>query len=217
MKLNILGKAKRKFVACVALMGASSLLGPMGVVAEGLATATFAGGCFWCMEKPFDQLDGVHSTVSGYIGGHKKNPSYRQISAGNTGHTEAVQIKYDPSVVSFDQLLSVFWRNVDPFDERGQFCDKGTQYRPGIFYHGLEQLEDAKKSLQAVKEAELKQALADGENIAVEITEASRFYAAEDYHQDYYLKNPVRYHYYRYRCGRDARLEAVWGAKPDAH
>lgn len=210
-------KTKRNFFSCMALLGVSGLLGSLEASAQDLQTATFAGGCFWCMEKPFDQLDGVHSTVSGYIGGHKRNPNYRQVSAGTTGHTEAVQIKYDPSLVSFEQLLAVFWRNIDPFDGRGQFCDKGSQYRPGIFYHNPEQQKSSANSLQALKGAELEQALADGESIEVEITAASQFYAAEDYHQDYYQKNPVRYHYYRYRCGRDARLEAIWGPSADAH
>ncbi|GAA6154421.1 hypothetical protein NBRC116587_38440 [Pseudoteredinibacter isoporae] len=163
------------------------------------------------MEKPFDQIDGVHSTVSGYIGGHKVNPSYRQVSAGTTGHTEAVEIKFDPAKVSFEELLQVFWKNVDPFDGKGQFCDKGSQYRPGIFFHDAAQEKSAIKSLKALKQGELKSALESGQNIEVEITAASPFYDAEDYHQNYYQKNPVRYNYYRYRCGRDARLEAVWG------
>lgn len=189
----------------------SAALAALSSSAAELSSATFAGGCFWCMEKPFDQIEGVHSTVSGYIGGHKHEPSYREVSAGTTGHTEAVEIKFDPEKVSFEELLAVFWRNVDPFDGKGQFCDKGSQYRPGIFFHDEQQKEQAERSLAKLKSGELKAALAGGEKIAVEITKASPFYAAEDYHQDYYQKNPVRYHYYRYRCGRDARLEAVWG------
>lgn len=189
----------------------SAALAALSSSAAELSSATFAGGCFWCMEKPFDQIEGVHSTVSGYIGGHKHKPSYREVSAGTTGHTEAVEIKFDPEKVSFEALLAVFWRNVDPFDGKGQFCDKGSQYRPGIFFHDEQQKAKAERSLAKLKSDELKDALAGGEKIAVEITKASSFYAAEDYHQDYYQKNPVRYNYYRYRCGRDARLEAVWG------
>lgn len=189
----------------------SAALAALSSSAAELSSATFAGGCFWCMEKPFDQIEGVHSTVSGYIGGHKHEPSYREVAAGTTGHTEAVEIKFDPEKVSFEELLAVFWRNVDPFDGKGQFCDKGSQYRPGIFFHDEQQKAKAERSLAKLKSGELKAALAGGEKVAVEITKASPFYAAEDYHQDYYQKNPVRYHYYRYRCGRDARLEAVWG------
>lgn len=170
--------------------------------------AVFAGGCFWCMEKPFDEIEGVESTVSGYIGGHKKNPSYRQVSAGRTGHTEAVEIKYDPALVSYSRLLQIFWRNIDPFDAKGQFCDKGSQYRSGIFYHGQAQKQAAEASLAALMNGKLQ-----GRDIATEITAASRFYPAEGYHQDYYQKNPVRYNYYRYSCGRDKRLRQIWGAK----
>lgn len=170
--------------------------------------AVFAGGCFWCMEKPFDEIEGVKSTVSGYIGGHKKNPSYRQVSAGRTGHTEAVEIKYDPALVSYSRLLQIFWRNIDPFDAKGQFCDKGSQYRSGIFYHGQAQKQAAEASLAALMNGKLQ-----GREIATEITAASRFYPAEGYHQDYYQKNPVRYNYYRYSCGRDKRLRQIWGAK----
>jgi len=193
-------------VIVCALMGSAT-----PVFAADLAKATFAGGCFWCMEKPFDKLDGVKSTISGYLGGHKKNPSYKQVSAGRTGHTEAIQITYDPTVVSYQKLLSVFWKNVDPFDGRGQFCDKGSQYRPGIFFHSEAQKLEANKSLLELRTGELKNALEEGEEIAVEITKASKFYDAEDYHQDYYKKNPVRYNYYRYSCGRDKRLNQVWG------
>ncbi|MCV6613898.1 MAG: peptide-methionine (S)-S-oxide reductase MsrA [Cellvibrionaceae bacterium] len=176
------------------------------------ATATFAAGCFWCLEPPFDKLDGVLSTTSGYIGGHRDKPTYKQVSAGSTGHTEAVQIKYDPSRVSYAELLQVFWRNVDPFDGKGQFCDKGSQYRPGIFYHDAAQQQAARDSARQLKQGYLKTALEKGQKLAVEITQASTFYPAEAYHQDYYQRNPVRYKYYRYRCGRDKRLEQVWGS-----
>ena len=169
--------------------------------------ATFAGGCFWCMEPPFDKLEGVISTTSGYIGGHQENPSYREVSSGGSGHTEAVQVRFDSDKISYEQLLEVFWRNIDPTTANRQFCDSGSQYRTGIFYHNAQQKESAessKESLSASKPFPGK--------IATEISTASDFYPAEDYHQDYYLKNPVRYKYYRYRCGRDQRLEELWGS-----
>lgn len=169
-------------------------------------TAIFAGGCFWCMEKPFDKIDGVKSTVSGYSGGAIENPTYKQVSSGESGHYEVLQVTYDPSKVSYDQLLDIFWRNVDPLDAGGQFCDRGGQYRSGVFYSNDEEKNIAEKS-KAKHEAIL------GEKIVTEIMPASTFYAAEDYHQDYYQKNPVRYKYYRWNCGRDQRLEQVWGGK----
>ena len=170
------------------------------------ATATFAGGCFWCMEPPFDKLDGVISTTSGYIGGFVKNPKYQDVSAGTTGHTEAVQIKYDPEKVSYEKLVSVFWKNIDPTMADRQFCDRGTQYRPGIFYHDAKQHNIANVSLNELKKNKPFQA-----PIVIEITSASTFYPAESYHQDYYTKNPLRYKYYRYSCGRDNRLKELWG------
>jgi peptide-methionine (S)-S-oxide reductase len=182
---------------------------PEAKPAASAARATFAGGCFWCMEQPFDTLDGVISTTSGYIGGNVKNPSYEAVSAGRTGHTEAVQVVYDPARVGYDRLLHVFWRNVDPFDGSGQFCDKGSQYRPGIFFHDEEQRRLAEASLREVQ-ARFK------DKIAVEITPAAEFYAAEDYHQDYYQKNPARYRFYRFGCRRDGRLEQVWGKEAGA-
>lgn len=169
------------------------------------AKATFAGGCFWCMEPPFDKLHGVISTTSGYTGGHKENPTYEQVSSGTTGHAEAIQVIYDPDKITYDQLLEVFWRNVDPTDGGGQFCDRGSQYRTAIFYHDDEQKRLAERSRQAVIESTGFKA------IATEITAASAFYPAEEYHQDYYKKNPVRYKYYRYSCGRDKRLKELWG------
>jgi len=173
--------------------------------------APLAGGCFWCMEPPFDKLDGVISTTSGYTGGHQPNPTYKQVSAGNTGHTEAIQIEYDPTRISYEKLLSVFWKNIDPTTADRQFCDHGSQYRPGIFYHDEVQKHAAEKSLQALQENK-----PFDEPIVTEITAASTFYPAEDYHQDYYQKNPLRYKYYRYACGRDQRLEKLWGA-PATH
>ena len=168
--------------------------------------ATFAGGCFWCMEPPFDKLEGVKSTVSGYTDGQLKNPTYKQVSRGGTGHTEALQVTYDPDVVSYDTLLSVFWRNVDPFDAGGQFCDRGDSYRMGIFYHSKAQAQAAMASKKQLQDSGR-----FDRPVVTEITEASEFYPAEDYHQDYYLKNPVRYKYYRWGCGRDDRLKEVWG------
>ncbi len=173
---------------------------------DGYTVATFAGGCFWCMEHPYDELDGVISTTSGYTGGSTKNPTYRQVSAGITGHTEAVQVKYDPSKVTYQELLKVFWQNIDPTTPDRQFCDKGSQYRPGIFYHDGDQkrlAEDSKQRIKATKTFP--------EPVVTEITQAAEFYPAETYHQDYYLKNPLRYKLYRRGCGRDRRLEQLWG------
>ncbi len=171
-------------------------------------TAIFAGGCFWCMEKPFDELPGVLDTMSGYTGGRVANPSYMQVSSGGTGHVEAVQVTYDPAQVSYDQLLEVFWRNVDPVDNRGQFCDKGSQYRSAIFYRNEQQATAAEASKQSLKTAEK-----FNQKIATEVLAASEFYPAEDYHQNYYKTHPVRYKVYRYACGRDQRLEEIWGAE----
>ena len=166
--------------------------------------AIFAGGCFWCMEKPFDKLEGVISSTSGYTGGHTENPTYKQTSSGTTGHYEAVQIEYDPTKVSFQQLLDVYWKNIDPFDARGQFCDKGTQYRAAIFT-----MNDNEKELATKSKALLQEKLKGKATVVTEILPAKEFYAAEDYHQDYYIKNPVRYKYYRHGCGRDRRLKEV--------
>ena len=167
-------------------------------------TATFAGGCFWCMVPPFEKLAGVVSVTSGYTGGHKVNPTYEEVSAGGTGHVEAVQIIYDPKKIGYEKLLDVFWHNVDPLDASGQFCDRGSTYRSEIFYHGEEQKRLAEQSKAAI-EKQLKRP------VVTEIRAACPFYAAEDYHQDYYKKNPLRYEFYRYSCGRDRRLEQLWG------
>ena len=168
--------------------------------------ATFAGGCFWCMEPPFDKLDGVISTTSGYTGGHQPNPTYEAVSAGVTGHAEVVQVVYDPAKISYQELLQVYWRNIDPLDAKGQFCDKGSQYRSAIFYHDAEQKRLAEASRQTLAESGK---LAGP--IVTEIIAAGTFYPAEAYHQDYYQENPARYHFYRYTCGRDKRLEQLWG------
>lgn len=169
-----------------------------------LATATFAGGCFWCMERPFEDIDGVKSVVSGYIGGHVVSPSYKQVSSGTTGHTEAVQIKYDPTKVSYERLLDVFWHQIDPTDAGGSFVDRGSQYRSGIFYHDKKQ-----KNQALVSKSKLNQSGLYDKPIVTEVTEAGVFYQAEDYHQDYYKKNPLRYKFYRYRSGRDQYLAKI--------
>mgnify|MGYP000492079313 CR=1 FL=1 len=201
----MLKQIKQGIVFGVLATGSLALLPAASAQAE-TAVATFAGGCFWCMEPPFDKLDGVISTTSGYIGGHKDNPNYKEVSAGITGHTEAVQIVYDPDKVNYQTLLDVFWVNIDPFAVNRQFCDSGSQYRSGIFTHNAEQLKLAKASKQQVGQ-ELEQ------KIVTEITPATKFYPAESYHQDYYLNNPVRYTFYRHNCGRDKRLKQVWGDK----
>jgi len=168
------------------------------------AIATFAGGCFWCMEPPYDELEGVISTISGYIGGTKKNPTYEEVSGGTTGHAEAVQITYDPTKISYEKLLDVFWRNIDPLTANAQFCDAGSQYRSAIFYH-----DEAQKNLAEASKRRLQGRFK--QPIVTEIVRATEFYPAEDYHQDYYKKNPIRYKIYRYGCGRDQRLQTLWG------
>lgn len=170
----------------------------------GLQTAIFAGGCFWCMVHPFEVIDGVISTISGYTGGSVANPTYEQVSAGGTGHRESVEVFFDPKKVSYETLLDVYWRNIDPFDDKGQFCDKGNQYRSAIFVANDEQKLTAEASKRKFEE------LFD-RPIATDIRYAGTFYRAEEYHQDYYKKNPLRYRFYRFSCGRDARLKQVWG------
>lgn len=168
--------------------------------------ATFAGGCFWCVEADFDKVEGVISTTSGYIGGKTANPSYRQVSSGGTGHAEAVEIVFDPAKVSYEKLLQVFWRNIDPVAKDRQFCDSGDMYRSAIFFHGSEQRALAEKSKKDIE--------ASGkftQPIATELVAASTFYPAENYHQDYHKKNPSKYAFYRWNCGRDRRLEQIWG------
>ncbi len=169
-----------------------------------LAVAIFAGGCFWCMEPPFDALPGVISTTSGYTGGTKVNPTYEQVSAGATGHAEVVQVTYNPQMVSYRQLLDVFWRNIDPLAKDRQFCDGGHQYRSAIFYRTADERDLAEAARKALERERNWQ-------IVTEIVAAGQFYAAEEYHQDYYQKNPLRYKYYRSSCGRDRRLTELWG------
>lgn len=171
-----------------------------------LEKATFAGGCFWCMEHPFDQLPGVVSVTSGYTGGHKKNPTYEEVSAGWTGHAESVQVIYDPSKISYEKLLDLFWHNIDPTVKDRQFCDSGHQYRSAIFYHTEEQQRLAVRSKAALEKSKPFR-----EAIQTEIVAASEFYPAEEYHQHYYKKNPIRYKFYRTSCGRDSRLRELWG------
>jgi peptide methionine sulfoxide reductase msrA/msrB len=171
-----------------------------------LAKATFAGGCFWCMEHPFDELPGVVSVTSGYTGGQTKNPTYEQVSSGTTGHAESVQVVYDPAKIGYDKLLDVFWHNVDPLTPNAQFCDHGNQYRSAIFYATEEQ-----HKLAEASKKQLEQSHRFKQPIVTQIVAATAFYPAEEYHQHYYRKNPVRYRFYRWNCGRDQRLKEVWG------
>lgn len=196
-----------------ALLGLLALLAPLPVAAQapapGTATAVFAGGCFWCIEADFDKVPGVVATVSGYIGGARAHPTYEQVARGGTGHAEAVQITYDPAKVSYEQLLQTFWRNIDPVDAGGQFCDRGSQYRSAIFVQNDEQ----RRAAEASKEA-LSRSGRLSKPVATEIVQAGPFYPAEEYHQDYYRKNPTKYEFYRWGCGRDARLQQLWGSAP---
>ncbi|MEF8793704.1 peptide-methionine (S)-S-oxide reductase MsrA [Thiohalorhabdus sp.] len=193
-------------------------LAPLGLVAAGAVAdetrkATFAGGCFWCMEPPYDKLEGVKATVSGYTGGDLANPSYEQVSGGGTGHAEAVRIEYDPDRVSYGQLLVVFWHNIDPVAVDRQFCDRGSQYRSAIFYHNERQRRLAERSKRLLAESGR-----FDQSIATEIAPAKAYYRAEDYHQDYYEKSSIKYKFYRWNCGRDQRLQEIWGdlaGKPD--
>ena len=169
--------------------------------------ATFAGGCFWCMEEALDKAPGVRLTLSGYIGGTKKNPTSEEVSAGGTGHAEAVEATYDPRKVSYQQLLDLFWHNIDPTTGDRQFCDVGDQYRPAIFYHNAEQKRLAEESKRKIEQS------GRFKKVDVQIVPAGEFYVAEDYHQDYYLKNSLRYKYYKFSCGRAQTLERLWGKK----
>ena len=197
-----------RWLSALAMVFAATSMAPAQSSTPPKAVATFAGGCFWCVEADFDKVAGVISTTSGYAGGSVANPTYYQVSAGSTGHTEVVEIAYDPAKVSYQKLLDVFWRNHDPLAKDRQFCDSGNQYRAAIFYHNDEQrrlAEESKKTVQAKFAPRV---------VHTEIVKAGAFYAAEDYHQNYYEKNPVRYKLYRFNCGRDQRLEELWG-KPD--
>jgi peptide-methionine (S)-S-oxide reductase len=193
------------WLGLIAIAAGQGAAPPAGAPAAS-AVATFAGGCFWCVEADFDKVAGVISTTSGYTGGRTANPTYEEVSRGGTGHAEAVEIVYDPAKVSYETLLDVFWHNIDPLVKDRQFCDRGNQYRTAIFYHDEEQHRLAEASKAEVAKR-FKQP------IATEIVAAGPFTKAEDYHQDFYMKNPVRYKFYRYNCGRDARLEELWGKK----
>jgi peptide-methionine (S)-S-oxide reductase len=195
-------------LALTAVTAAAAFAQPAGSSDAKTAKAIFASGCFWCTEADFDKVPGVISTTSGYVGGKTVNPTYQQVSAGTTGHTEAVEVVYDPAKVSYQKLLDVFWRTHDPLAKDRQFCDRGEQYRAGVFYFDDEQ----RKLAEAAKAAA--QAKFAPRQVHTEVTKAGTFYKAEDYHQDYYEKNPVRYKLYRYNCGRDQRIEELFG-KPD--
>ena len=200
----------RHFVSIVVSLSLSGGLvlwsGSQDARAADPAKAYFAGGCFWCMEEAFEQVEGVLTVVSGYMGGTVPNPSYEQVSAGRTGHAESVEVSYDPAKVSYQKLLDVFWRNVDPITPNAQFCDHGSQYRSAVFYRTDEEQRLSEESKAAIERSKRFSA-----PIATQLVKASVFYQAEDYHQDYYKKNPLRYKYYKYGCGRAQRLEALWG------
>jgi peptide-methionine (S)-S-oxide reductase len=184
----------------------ASLLATAGTVRAETAQAIFAGGCFWCMEADFEKHDGVESAISGYTGGHVDNPDYKLVTGGNTGHYEAVLVNYDPAVISYARLLTIYWHNIDPLDATGQFCDKGSSYRSAIFGLDEQQIDAAEQSKQRVQDQ-----LGAAREVITPVLPAAKFYPAEDYHQDYYKKNPIRYKYYRNGCGRDRRLQQLWG------
>ena len=199
-------KFRKIFVLAATLAIGAISLSSHGVAQSKTAIATFGSGCFWCTESDFDKVTGVLSTISGFMGGHVKQPTYRQVSRGGTGHTEVVQITYDPSKVSYKQLVEFYWRHVDPFDKAGQFCDRGNMYRPAIFTHSADQAAIAKKSRRAIDTSGK-----FPKKIVVEITPASEFTAAEKYHQNFYKKNPGHYYRYRLGCRRDQRIQQIWG------
>ena len=189
-----------------AILAASTSSKALAASDDDLATATFAGGCFWCVESDFDKVPGVVETISGYTGGTVDNPTYKQVTKGGTGHREAVQIRYDPKQVSYDRLLHIFWRSVDPTDGGGQFCDRGESYQTAIFVGNDEE----RRLAEASKEA-LEQSMVLDTPVVTPIELAGEFYPAEDYHQDYYTKSPIPYRFYRFSCGRDSRVQQVWG------
>lgn len=209
MMLMILKDISRRAVlACALILPLLAAAQDIKPATPATALATFGGGCFWCVEEAFDKVPGVISTISGYMGGRTPDPTYQQVSTGTTGHNEVVQLRFDPAKVSYAQLLEVFWRNIDPTQANGQFCDQGSQYRSEIFYHD----ETQRKAAEASKTALLKNKPFAGE-VHTLVTKAGRFYPAEAYHQDYYRKNPVRYGYYKTACGREARLREIWKTK----
>ncbi len=184
---------------------------PLTPTTSGVETAIFAGGCFWCTESDFEKVEGVLTAVSGYTAGPEKNPTYKQVSSGRTGHTEAVKVTFNPDKVSYKQLLDIYWTTIDPTVENRQFCDTGSQYRTGVYYQGKEQKAAALGSLKTLEDSERFQ------KIYTEVQPFNSFYLAEGYHQDYYKKNPVRYKFYRYNCGRDQRLKELWGESAAQH
>ncbi len=186
----------------------AGLSGQVSAASSTLEKATFAGGCFWCMEEAFEAVDGVVSVVSGYTGGRKADPSYEEVSAGWTGHAEAIEVQFDPGKVSYSRLLEVFWHNIDPSTADRQFCDQGQQYRSAIFYQ-----DEAQRKLAEESKRKVEQTKSFKEPIVTEVVSASTFYIAEEYHQDFYKKNPIRYKFYKFNCGRTQRLEELWGAK----
>lgn len=197
----------RYIIALILMFNSSALLLAQEDTSK-METAIFAGGCFWCVESDFDKIPGVIKTTSGYTGGHKQNPTYIEVSSGGTGHTEAVEVVFNPEKVSYKELVDHFWRTIDPTVKDQQFCDHGNQYRSEVFYNSPQQKMAAEQSKREIEKSKpFKQP------IVTEITQASTFYPAEEYHQDYYLKNPIRYKFYRFNCRRDARLEELWGEK----
>ena len=194
-------------IVAISLIGSWNLQSASQAAVDGtLSKAYFAGGCFWCMEEAFEKVEGVLSATSGYMGGTVANPSYEAVSAGRTGHAESVEVVYDPAKVSYQKLLDAFWHNVDPVTPNAQFCDHGSQYRSAIFFQTDEEKRASDASKQAIEQSKRFQ-----EPIVTQIVMASQFYPAEEYHQDYYKKNPIRYQFYKYNCGRAKRLEALWG------
>ena len=194
-----------RLIAAFALAFASAAASAQPTQME---TAIFAGGCFWCVESDFDKVAGVVSTTSGYTGGHTQQPTYHEVSAGGTGHAESVEIVFDPKIVSYQKLLQVYWHSVDPTVKDRQFCDVGTQYRSAIFY-----LDERQKRLAEESRAQIERSKPFKAPIVTEIVKAGKFWPAEEYHQDYYKKNPLRYHFYREGCGRDARVKQLWGSE----
>jgi len=199
----------RLLTAVALLAGIVTIASAQSQENQDTESVILAGGCFWCMEPPYDKTEGILSTTSGYSGGEKKYPTYNQVASGQTEHIEVVKIEYDPSKIGFEELLEIFWVNIDPLDGSGQFCDKGPQYRPAIFYGNEEEKKIAQASKQRIAER-------FDQEIKTEILPESEFWEAEAYHQNYYKKNPVRYKFYRWGCGRDARLAELWGEQKQA-
>ena len=199
-----LGRALAALVLAVGLTGGAAAQSSKPAAT---AKATFAGGCFWCMEEVYEAIPGVISAVSGYTGGKTKNPTYESTSTGTTGHAEVVQVEYDPAKVSYERLLQAFWLNIDPTQSNGQFCDNGTQYRSAVFFH-----DDAQKKAAEASKAQIEKTKPFKGAIVTEIVSAAEFTRAEEYHQDYYKKNPVKYKFYKTGCGREARLQSLWGS-----